>query len=59
MVLDGLFDRLVDVVDVVYYFLHVSSVNGVFTFDDLELSSCFGGRVFDKFAVGPYFDDWA
>ena len=52
MVLEGLFERLVDGVDVVYDFLHVS-VSGVFTFDELELSSSFAGRVFDKFAVGP------
>ena len=52
MVLEGLFKRLVDVVDEVYDFLHVS-VHGVFAFDKLELSSSLVGRVFDEFAVGP------
>ena len=52
MVLKGLFERLVDGVDVVYDFLYVS-VSGVFAFDKLDLSSSFVGRVFDKFAAEP------
>ena len=52
MVLEGLFQRLVDGVDMVYDFLHVS-VSGVIAFDELKLSSSLVGRVFDEFAVGP------
>ena len=52
MMLEGLFKRLVDGVDVVYNFLIVP-ISGVFAFDDLELSSFLGCRVSDKFAVGP------
>ncbi len=47
-----MFERLIDGVDVVYGFLYVS-VGGVFTFDKLEMSSSFVGRVFNEFAVGP------
>ena len=52
MVLEGLFKRLVDGVDVVYDFLHVS-ISGVFAFDELELSFSLVGRVSDRFAVWP------
>jgi hypothetical protein len=52
MVLGGLFKRLVDGVDEVCDFLHIS-ISGVFAFDELELSLSLVGRVFDEFAVGP------
>ncbi len=48
--LEGLFERLIDGVDVVYDFLYVS-VGGVFAFNKLKLSSSFIDRVFDEFAV--------
>ena len=51
MMLEGLFKRLVDGVDVVYNFWNVP-ISGVFAFDELELSSSLVGRVFDKFEAG-------
>ena len=52
MILEGLFKRLVDCVDVVYNFSNVR-ICGVFAFNELELSSSLLGRVSDEFPVGP------
>ena len=49
---EGLFKRLVDGVDVVYYFKNVP-ISGVFAFNELEFSSSLVGRVSNEFAVGP------
>jgi len=52
MVLEGLFKRLEDGVDVVDDFLHVS-ITRLFAFDELELSFSLIGRVYDELAAGP------
>ncbi len=52
MSLESLFKRFVDGVDVIYNLLSVP-ISGVFTFDELELSSSLVGRISDEFAIGP------
>ena len=49
--LEGLFKRLVDGAGVVYNFWNVP-ISGVFSFDELKLSSSLVGWVYDEFAVG-------
>ena len=52
MMLEGLFKRLVDGMDVIYNFWDVP-ISGVFAFDELKLSSSLVGRVSNEFTVGP------
>ena len=52
MMLEGLFKRLIDGVDVVYDFWNVP-ISGVFAFDDLKFSFSLVCRVSNEFAVGP------
>ncbi len=52
MGLESLFKWFVDDVDVAYGLLSFP-INGVFTFDELELSSSLVGRISDEFAIRP------
>ena len=52
MMLEGLFKRLIDGVDVVYDFWNVP-IRGVSAFNELEFSSSLVCRVSDEFAAGP------